>query len=101
MSFQCLQTPALTATPPPSPHAAQHGCANRMGLANCASVRALKPMTKPAVNRPAHRGNKAALPSKPCVVCGLAMSWRRSWAKNWAEVKYCSEACRRQKDARG
>ena len=43
------------------------------------------------------RGNKAALPSKPCVACGLPMSWRRSWAKNWAEVKYCSEACRRAK----
>jgi hypothetical protein len=43
------------------------------------------------------RGNKAALPSKPCLACGRAMSWRRSWAKNWDEVKYCSEACRRRK----
>ena len=47
------------------------------------------------------RGNKAALPSKPCAACGLAMSWRRRWAKNWAEVKYCSDACRRSKAARG
>ena len=47
------------------------------------------------------RGNKSALPSKPCVACGLAMSWRRRWAKNWADVKYCSEACRRGKAARG
>jgi hypothetical protein len=46
-------------------------------------------------------GNKAALPSKPCVACGRDMSWRRSWAKNWTEVKYCSEACRRNKAARG
>ena len=43
------------------------------------------------------RGNKAALPSKPCVACGLAMSWRRRWAKTWADVKYCSDACRRTK----
>lgn len=43
------------------------------------------------------RGNKAFLPSKPCVACGRPMSWRRSWAKNWAEVKFCSEACRRGK----
>ena len=43
------------------------------------------------------RGNKAALPSKPCVACGRAMSWRRHWARNWAEVKYCCEACRRAK----
>lgn len=41
------------------------------------------------------RGNKAALPSKPCVACGRPMSWRRNWAKNWDEVKYCSERCRR------
>jgi hypothetical protein len=47
------------------------------------------------------RGNKAALPSKLCVACGRAMSWRRHWAKNWAEVKYCSDACRRVKAARG
>jgi len=50
---------------------------------------------------PSFRGNKAALPSKPCEGCGLAMSWRRRWAKNWAEVKYCSEACRRKGAARG
>jgi hypothetical protein len=43
------------------------------------------------------RGNKAALPSKPCAACGLAMSWRRRWAENWADVKYCSDACRRAK----
>jgi hypothetical protein len=47
------------------------------------------------------RGNKAALPSKPCVACGRPMSWRRRWAKNWAEVKVCSEACRRSKAKRG
>jgi Uncharacterized protein conserved in bacteria len=23
------------------------------------------------------------------------MSWRKSWAKNWDQVKYCSDACRR------
>lgn len=40
------------------------------------------------------KGNKAALPSKPCLQCGRAMSWRRAWAKNWAEVKYCSDRCR-------
>jgi hypothetical protein len=40
------------------------------------------------------KGNKAALPSKPCVQCQRPMTWRRAWAKNWAEVKYCSERCR-------
>ena len=42
------------------------------------------------------KGNKQALPRKPCVACGREMVWRRAWAKNWAEVKYCSEACRRR-----
>jgi hypothetical protein len=40
------------------------------------------------------KGNKTALPSKPCTQCGREMTWRKSWAKNWAEVKYCSDACR-------
>jgi hypothetical protein len=40
------------------------------------------------------KSNKAALPNKPCIQCGREMTWRKSWAKNWAEVKYCSDACR-------
>jgi hypothetical protein len=47
------------------------------------------------------RGNKAALPSKPCVACGRPMSWRKAWAKNWAEVRYCSQACRAGKGRAG
>jgi len=54
-----------------------------------------------SLRRAGFRGNKARLPSKPCAACGLAMSWRRHWAKNWDHVKYCSDACRRNKAARG
>jgi len=43
------------------------------------------------------KGNKQSLPSKPCVVCGLTMTWRKAWAKNWEAVLYCSDACRAQK----
>ncbi|MFZ9548428.1 MAG: DUF2256 domain-containing protein [Burkholderiaceae bacterium] len=43
------------------------------------------------------RGNKSFLPSKPCTVCGREMTWRKSWAKNWESVKYCSDACRTKK----
>ena len=32
------------------------------------------------------KGNKAALPQKPCLQCQRPMTWRRAWAKNWAEV---------------
>jgi hypothetical protein len=69
---------------------------------------ALEPFLNGALNmisftsRPAgFRGNKAALPCKPCVACGRAMSWRRRWAKNWAEVKYCSDPCRRARQPHG
>ena len=41
------------------------------------------------------KGNKQALPSKPCSVCGRPMSWRKRWARTWAEVKHCSDACRK------
>ncbi len=41
------------------------------------------------------KGNKGYLPSKPCAVCGREMTWRKCWAKNWYEIKYCSERCRK------
>ena len=44
------------------------------------------------------KGDKASLPSKSCVACGRTMSWRKRWAKNWGEVKFCSDACRQRKD---
>lgn len=25
------------------------------------------------------------------------MEWRRKWARNWDQVKYCSDACRRRR----
>ena len=47
------------------------------------------------------RGNKAALPCKPCLACGRPMSWRRRWARSWDTVRYCSDACRRTRGKRG
>ncbi|OHX19217.1 DUF2256 domain-containing protein [Chromobacterium sphagni] len=43
------------------------------------------------------KGNKAALPSKPCAACGRTMSWRKKWRANWDAAQYCSERCRRGK----
>lgn len=43
------------------------------------------------------RGNKSALPSKLCEACGRPMTWRKRWAANWDMVRYCSDACRRNK----
>ena len=42
------------------------------------------------------KGNKQFLPSKICEQCQRPMVWRKSWAKNWDQIKYCSDACRRQ-----
>lgn len=33
---------------------------------------------------------------KHCKVCGRRMEWRARWAKNWAELRYCSDGCRRE-----
>ena len=48
-----------------------------------------------------YKGNKSHLPSKPCAVCQREMTWRRAWARNWDEVRYCSEACRRKRPRPG
>lgn len=38
---------------------------------------------------------KRDLPSKTCAHCGRPFAWRRRWARDWEQVKYCSDACRR------
>ncbi len=35
--------------------------------------------------------------TKTCVSCGRVMTWRKSWERNWDEVKYCSDACRKNR----
>lgn len=34
---------------------------------------------------------------KPCATCGRVFAWRRKWADEWDEVRYCSRACARAK----
>ncbi|SEP94564.1 DUF2256 domain-containing protein [Microlunatus flavus] len=34
---------------------------------------------------------------KTCASCGRRIEWRRSLAKSWDDVRYCSDACRRRK----
>ncbi len=40
---------------------------------------------------------KADLPQKTCATCGRPFTWRRKWAQVWDEVRYCSDACRRNR----
>lgn len=36
-------------------------------------------------------------PSKPCAACGREITWRKKWARDWDQVRYCSDACRRRR----
>jgi hypothetical protein len=47
---------------------------------------------------PISRGrSKSELPEKLCAACGRPFCWRRKWARDWDNVRYCSERCRRGK----
>ncbi len=36
-------------------------------------------------------------PTKICVTCGRVIEPRKKWEKNWDQIKYCSEKCRKNK----
>jgi hypothetical protein len=38
---------------------------------------------------------KADLPRKTCPVCQRPFAWRKKWAKDWPQVVYCSDRCKR------
>ena len=31
---------------------------------------------------------------KTCERCGLPFEWRKKWARDWENVKYCSQKCK-------
>lgn len=35
-------------------------------------------------------------PDRTCVACGRTITWRKAWARDWEQVRYCSSACRRR-----
>ncbi|MHA3978499.1 DUF2256 domain-containing protein [Halovulum sp. GXIMD14794] len=39
--------------------------------------------------------NPNDLPVKTCAACGRPFTWRRKWARDWENVKYCSDRCRK------
>jgi len=43
-----------------------------------------------------HEMSRSEARTKLCASCGREMAWRKSWARNWDAVRYCSDACRRQ-----
>jgi len=40
-------------------------------------------------------------PDRICDTCGRPFSWRKKWARDWENVRYCSKACRGGPGARG
>lgn len=42
------------------------------------------------------RGSGEVGDERVCVACGRTIAWRKKWAANWDEVRYCSDACRRR-----
>ncbi|MGN6686919.1 MAG: DUF3253 domain-containing protein [Actinomycetales bacterium] len=35
-----------------------------------------------------------SLPEKTCEACGGRIVWRKTWERDWDQVRYCSDACR-------
>ncbi len=33
--------------------------------------------------------------SKVCEICGRSFEFRKKWEKNWDQIKYCSDRCRK------
>jgi hypothetical protein len=38
---------------------------------------------------------KSELPSKLCPACQRPFVWRKKWERDWDNVVYCSERCRK------
>ncbi|WP_444452482.1 DUF2256 domain-containing protein [Rhodobacter capsulatus] len=38
---------------------------------------------------------KGDLPQKLCACCGRPFTWRKKWAREWENVRFCSDRCRR------
>lgn len=40
---------------------------------------------------------KPNLPTKICEACGRPFAWRKKWARDWDQVKFCSDRCRQKR----
>jgi hypothetical protein len=36
---------------------------------------------------------------KVCDACGRRITWRKKWERDWPNIRYCSDACRRHRIA--
>jgi len=45
-------------------------------------------------NANGERRDKSNLPQKICAACGRPFAWRKKWARDWENVRFCSDRCR-------
>ncbi|MDZ4693436.1 DUF2256 domain-containing protein [Terricaulis sp.] len=45
-------------------------------------------------NANGERRDKANLPQKICAACRRPFVWRKKWARDWENVRFCSDRCR-------
>jgi hypothetical protein len=57
-------------------------------------------MTQSQTEKPSRHRSKRDLPQKLCATCGRPFAWRKKWARDWDNVRFCSERCRRAKPSR-
>lgn len=38
-----------------------------------------------------------SLPTRVCQTCGRSFTWRKKWARDWEQVRYCSRSCQKHK----
>lgn len=41
---------------------------------------------------------KLTLPQKICRTCQRPFNWRKKWERDWDNIQYCSDGCRKKKN---
>ncbi|WP_459661912.1 DUF2256 domain-containing protein [Novosphingobium sp. 11B] len=54
-------------------------------------------LTRVRILNMARMRKKSEMPCKICAACARPFTWRRKWARDWAEVKCCSDRCQRSR----
>ncbi len=52
-------------------------------------------MKQRQIDKPSRGRSKGDLPQKVCATCARPFAWRKKWARDWDNVRFCSERCRR------
>jgi len=81
----------------PHPASLREAVPPHMGEGGRLAPRPHRAISRPMARKHVNLGRapaKADLPSKPCETCKRPFTWRRKWARDWDQVRYCSDRCR-------